>query len=393
MPAGAKLAAFAVAAVGLIFAAFVLIGAGSGSTDASSAPPTFTPRPTSTPTPVAQGLRQQAEAQHIARMSPALAELVRAQPWYREMTPAKFNLVAALTKCEQSAKNKGEPRAVLDMLSLATEQGWYGDGLDDREAAGFGGVVQAYERSLTKPDAPPVGTVLASTIRNQLFDVVTLPETGEKVVVVASADAKLGRAALELTVANLPFVEGVVGKFPYPFIYIEVTKDYPAELLGTSYDEFIGLRTTAVNTEVVVHELTHSTVYGSFPVWFEEGIAYFLGYEFTGRLPQATSEAEAHLRRIGADNKVDIINYGFYTTWDYFAETRRGFLFVKSLYDILGMEGLSPMVKQLRTKTYNDNELLQAIIAQTPVEKQNAVRKLFCDRLIGASRNYCIPGS
>ncbi len=95
---------------------------------------------------------------------------------------------------------------------------------------------------------------------------------------------------------------------------------------------------------------------------------------------------------MGADNKVDIINYGIYTGWDYFAETRSGFLFVKSIFDIEGIDGLSKTVKSLRTKTYNDNELLAAIMTYAPANVQAQMRKLFCDRVKGGSRNYCVSG-
>jgi len=389
---GATLAGLGAAVIVFALAAFVLLGAGSESGSAAEPTPTFTPRPTATPTPVAQGLRQQAETQHLPRMSQALADLVRSQPWYQELTPAKLNLIAGLLKCEQAAKSKGEPKAAAELFQFATEQDWYADGLDDREATGLAGVVQAYERSLTKTYAPAIGGSISSTLRNQLFDVTTLPETGEKTVIIASKDAGLGRKALQIVTEYLPQLEGITGKFPYPFIYVEVVPDLPEEVRGLSYDEFIEVGTTSVNVMVISHELTHSTVYGQFPIWFEEGLAYFLGYYLSDSLASGASSAAADLRQIGAANKVDITNYGYYSDWDYIAETRRGFLFVKSLYDIEGIEGLSATIKALRTKTYNDNELLAAILQYAPEDKQTALKKLYCDRVAGTTRNYCVAG-
>jgi hypothetical protein len=379
-----------VAAIGALAGA-VFFTAGSETEDQQAA--AVTPRPTATATPIAEGLRKQAEAQFLPRMSQPLQELVRAQGWYQELTPEKLALIEMLLKCEQSARSRGEPKAASELFQFATEQGWYGDGFDDYEAAGLTGAIMAYDRSLTKSDAPPVGATISSTIRHRLFEIAELPETGPKAVVVASQDPALGRRSLDYVVQYLPQVEGLVGKFPYPFLYVEVVPELPEEIYGVSYDEFIGLAPTWGTTpEVVAHELTHSTVYGLFPIWFEEGLAYFLGYYLTDSLARGTREAVSDLAVLRATNKVDIINYGFYTEWDYWAETRRGFLFVKSLFDIVGIENLSTTVKQLRTRTYNDNELLVRILELAPEDKQTEIKKLYCDRVVGTTRNYCVAG-
>ena len=128
----------------------------------------------------------------MPKLTPALRELVAAQPWFGEMTPGHFNLIAGLVKTEIAAKAKGEERSVAGMLQFASEQSWYRDGLDETEAAGLGGVFEAYAGSLAKDW--PIGPVLASTLRYQLFRVVALPETGDKIIVVSSDDEALGRA-------------------------------------------------------------------------------------------------------------------------------------------------------------------------------------------------------
>jgi hypothetical protein len=379
--------------------ACAVLGACSGGDDGaggSGVPPTasITPRPTSTATPPSQGLRLQIERSQLPKMSARLADLIRRQPWYNELTPAKVALVTMLLKCEQAATAKGESTSAADALQFASEQGWYTDGLDDREAKALSEVFDAFAVSYTKTDAPPVGAVLSTTMRNETFDVVSLPETGEKVIIVASKDAVLGRKALDIARENLPKIEGIAGKFPYPFIYIEVTPDFPPELGGLSYDEFIGVNNKDVNTEVIAHELTHSTVYGIFPTWFEEGVAYFMGHFMANDLDAGARSAMNDLAKLKADNKVDIRTIGrhpgLYSDWDYFTETRRGFLFVKSIFDIQGIEGLSSTIKALRTKTYNDNDLLAAIMRLTPANLQEQMRKLYCDRVIGTTHNYCV---
>jgi hypothetical protein len=380
-------------ALSLAVPLFLAVSVVACSTDRPARPsPAATTRPLATPTPAARALKQQAEAQYLPRMSDDLADLVRAQPFYQDLTPATLKLLSQLAKCEQAARGHGEDGSVADLLEFASEQAWYQDGLDDREATGLGGVIEAYTRSFTKKDAPPVGATLASTLQYQLFDVVTLPETGDTAIVVASSDPGLGRKAVELVTEYLPRVAEIAGRFPYSFIYVEVAPDFPDELYGVSYDEFVGLNSGKVDGATIAHELTHSTVYGLFPTWFEEGFAYFMGYYLTDALDRGTQSATADLRAMNADNKINIINYGYYTGRQYLAETRSGFLFVKSLYDIEGIDGLSKTVKALRSKSYNDNEMLAAILQQAAPGVQAQVRKLFCDRIVGSTHAYCAAG-
>ncbi len=178
-----RLYAAAVAAVLLVLG--IACGSGGGSSSSSSALPTITPRPASTATPVAAGLRINAEQHYLPQMSQPLQDLIRAQAWYAEMTPTKLILVALILQAEQAAKPKGEGRSVTDMLQFASEQGWYKDGLDDHEASGLGGVLLAYKTSLLKDDAPAVGPTISTTLQYQLFNTVTLPVTGDKVVIVS----------------------------------------------------------------------------------------------------------------------------------------------------------------------------------------------------------------
>ncbi len=272
----------------LLSALLVACGSAGGNSPKAPATATITPRPASTATPQAEGLKRQAEQTQLPKMSQTLADLVRKQAWFQDLSAVKLNLLANLVKCEQAARTHGEPGSVADALQFASEQGWYADGLDDHEAKGLSEVFDAYALSFTKDGAPPVGTTLATTLRNQTFDTVTLPETGDKVVIVASKDPKIGQKALELATDYLPKIEAIAGKFPYPFIYIEVTPDYPDELLGTSYDEFIGVNNKSVESNTLAHELTHSTVYGLFPTWFEEGFAYFMGNYLSDQVDKFT---------------------------------------------------------------------------------------------------------
>lgn len=350
-----------------------------------------TPASASTGAAEAQRLRQQAETQYLPRLAPALADLVRGQPWFGEMTAAKLGLVAAMLECEQAARARGETRSVREVLRYAAEQAWYADGLDDAEATGLAAVFQAYGRSLKKDYAPPIGTVLASTLRYQLFQVVTLPETGDKVVLVAGEDERLGRIALDIAAANLPEVERIVGKFPYPFLYLEVTDEVPEVYAGLSYDEFIALAPDYVNPETIIHEITHSTLYGLFPLWFEEGFAHFIENYLTGRLASEAALYREDLRWLGVSEKVDLRAPAGDSLDHELAERAQGFLLLKDLYDLEGIDVMSATIKALRTRTYNDAELLAAIVQQAPDHLRPQIRRLYCERISGATRDYCAP--
>ncbi|HXH21444.1 MAG TPA: hypothetical protein VNN10_05400 [Dehalococcoidia bacterium] len=379
------LGALVVAAVAA--GAFLYVGTGADSKTGSAA--AVEPRPTAAPTPVSQGLLKQAEAQFVPRMSQPLADLVRAQPWYQELTPEKLDLLSWLLKCEQAARAQGEQRSVSDLFQFATEQAWYLDGLDDYEAKGLRGVVQAYERSLTTQKAPLVGASAASTLRHRLFDAALLPESGEVMVIAAAKDPALGRKALDIAVANLPRVEGMVGKYPYAFLYIEVTPEIEDYYEGASFkNEFLLVAPGSVTPGVLVHELTHATVYGLFPIWFEEGLAYVTHEYLTGDL----SSFIRGVARTAPARAVwlDVYNYGYYTTGQWVLEQAGGLLLLNAIFETVGPEAFSNTVKALRTKTYNDNELLARILELAPEDKQPAIRKLYCDRVVGTTRNYCV---
>ncbi|MPZ50586.1 MAG: hypothetical protein GEU75_15030 [Dehalococcoidia bacterium] len=318
----------------------------------SPSPPPSARTPAPTRAPDTQALRDAAETRYLAAMSPRLAELVRAQPWFETMTEAQLDLVIAIQKCEKDALRRGEEASVPEILHFASEQGWYQDGLDERESLALAGIYDAYARSLADENAPPIGRVLSTSLKLGLFEVLQLPETGRMVVVVSSPDLELGQEALRLTVEALPKVEQLAGAYPYNFLHVQVTPDLPLYILGVSYNEFIAVSDVAVEAGVVIHEVTHSTLYGIFPIWFEEGMAHFMEYHLTDELSEGAGLYTQNLTQIRRDPRLDIRAARPQTTVDYLAERARGFLFLKGLYDIGGIDGISAMIRELRTHTY-----------------------------------------
>jgi hypothetical protein len=348
--------------------------------------------PAAKPTPSSAQLLSRAEASYLPSVSPALADLVRGQPWFQAMTPAHMELILAMQKCDRASQIKGERASVAEILRFATEQAWYTDGLDEREALGLSGVFEAYAASLSDDHAPPIGPILASTVREGLFDIVDLKETGRVVVLISAADANLGRQALALARDSMPRVEALVGAFPYQFLHIQVTDDLPEIFAGVSYDQFIALSTDYVDASTLIHELTHSTLYGIFPIWLEEGLAHFNEYYLTGTLDQGTRDFQEAIVAIRADPRLRIGVTRSQTFHGALSERAQGFLFVKALYDFWGIDSLSQLVRSLRTRTLTDQELLSAIAAHSPAEQRHQFEAFLCQNVVGAVHNYCVPG-
>jgi hypothetical protein len=350
----------------------------------SSQPQRPAPMPTQLPAKLA------AEQRYLPNMTPALAAVVKAQPWFENLSRPQLELVAAIQKCEKEALRRGDELSVKGVLEFTAEQGWYQDGLDDRELAGLTGIFDAYARSFEDTYAPPIGPILKPTIELGLFEVVQLPESGQMVLAVAATDYEQGRLALDLTVEALPKVEAIVGKYPYDFLHVQVVPDMPVYLLGVSYNEFIGISSLAIDAGTVIHEVTHSTLFGSFPIWFEEGFAHFAEFYLTDNLEPSVREYTLALQQLRRDPRLDVSARRPQTTQDYLAERARGYLFLKGVYDIKGIEGIKAMIRELRTHTYNDQDLMRAIMSSGPADQSQQMAALVCKGVVGTTRNYCL---
>ena len=343
--------------------------------------------PTPAPTPSAEDRIATAEGRYLVSLSADLAATIRAQPWFTEMAPEHLSLIAAILATERAAGARGETDSVAAALDFATQQAWYADGFDAAEAIGLRGVFQTYTVSLEDWRAPQIGPVLASTIAYELTATLELPESGTVVVLVSSEDPELGRTALDLAVQWLPQVEAVTGAFPYSFLHITITELYEL-YAGLSYDEFISLAPDSVTEDVVIHELTHSTLYGIFPTWFEEGFAHFMEYYLPGRL----DEGEAYFREeLAFLEAKPILNIGPrpYDFYEHLVDRATGFLFVKGLYEINGIEDVVATIRSLRTKTFSDQELLKRLIETDDPDRRAVLEAYVCQNVIGTTRNYC----
>jgi hypothetical protein len=368
----------------------VLAACGGGGQEAApKVPPSAPLAPTPNATETARALIDTVESKYMANMSLELHELVREQAWFADLTQDHADLIAAIQSTERAAKAKGEEDSVYDMLSFASEQEWYGDGLDTGEARGLRGAFNAYEESLTSRYAPTIGPVLATTLEFGLFEAIDLA-AGELIVVVSADDPEVGRAVLEKSLVWLPQIEALVGAYPYHFLHLMVT-DLGELFAGLSYDPFIALSPEYVDDETIVHELTHSTMYGSYPIWFEEGFAHFVEYYMTESLEDGIAQFEGDLAYLGYDTALYVGAYRDPSEAGYFAERMQGFLFMNGVYELNGLDALIGTIQEIRTKSLNDQELLRVFVGYGTREQRQAMEEYFCDSVVGTSRNYCPP--
>jgi len=366
-------------AAALLAAGAVACG-GSGGGGAAVAP--------TVPPPSARALTDMAEGQYLAGMNDALAALVRAQPWFQGLTRAHVDLIGAIRKCEKASEARGEVQSVQAMLAFAAEQPWYQDGVDEAEAEGLKGAFEAYAESLSDRNAPPIGPVLRTTIASGLFTVVDLPESREMVLLAAAEDPAQGQQALAMAAEYLPQIELLVGAYPYTFLYIMIT-DLPEVYAGLSYDEFITISPEYVDRQTIAHELTHSTLYGIFPIWFEEGFAHFMEYYLTGTLDEGAATHTAGLQVLRRGAQLDLRPKPGYDDVDYLAERAQGFLFIKGIFDTNGIDAVVGPVRSLRTRTVNAQELVWTFAQFGTAEQQQRLAGFVCQDVLGATRDYC----
>lgn len=365
--------------------ALALVAGCQGGSDTS--PPLVPP---ANPTQQARVLTDIAEGKYLPLMSADLGQQVRQQAWFTQLTQSHVDLIETLLRCERAAKARGEEVSVRDMLAYASEQDWYGDGLDEGEARSLKGVFEAYTESLSNRYAPTIGTVLSSTLRYGMFLAVDLPEGGEMMLVVSADDPAVGQGVIDMAVAELPRIEKLVGAYPYSFLHIMVTP--LGELYaGLSYDQFIAISPDSVDQQTMVHELTHSTMYGSFPIWFEEGFAHFVEYYLTDSLDEGVARHHRDLSYVRSDSRLHVGVYRDNSFEGYIAERAQGFLFMKAVFDLNGIEGVTDAVRSLRTKSLGDQELLRAFAQHGTPEQQKRMAAYFCDSVRGTTRNYCAP--
>jgi hypothetical protein len=153
----------------------------------------------------------------------------------------------------------------------------------------------------------------------------------------------------------------------------------------------LALSPDAVDGETVIHEITHSALYGIFPLWFEEGFARFVGHYLTHSLDEGVRLYTEHLRLLRRESRLNIGPRPGYNEVDYLAERDQGFLFFKAIYDLKGTEAVVQTIRSLRNKTSSDQELIRTLAQSAGQQHQVQSRQYVCQREVGTTHNYCAP--
>ncbi len=112
----------------------------------------------------------------------------------------------------------------------------------------------------------------------------------------------------------------------------------------------------------------------------------------TDTLPKGVSTFKGELALAKIEPKVRIgTSRGFGA--NYGLDSATGFLFMNALYEANGIESVAATIRSLRTKTFNDQDLIRILVASGSPEQQTVVKQVVCNHVLGATRNYCVPGS
>jgi hypothetical protein len=203
------------------------------------------------------------------------------------------------------------------------------------------------------------------------------PDGGYPLTLVGLADIgseHLAQAALELAVT---YVDGVVQLAGTPKTStILIIIDARIENCGQAFSEVfvVRIRPNCVNSNVVVHELTHLATPVVLATWFEEGTAYWAAQHLTRTQADSQPLESAQLRRE--------------TTFDtdccderddaYTSTVRGGAAFWYDLELIIGDEAVGHAIKAVPEGV--GREAIPAIIRFTPADRQAAVRSLITER-------------
>jgi hypothetical protein len=135
----------------------------------------------------------------------------------------------------------------------------------------------------------------------------------------------------------------------------------------------------------MAHEMTHATVYGIFPTWFEEGFAYFMGFYHSGSMQAREREFRAGLAANKLDARLDLnARFSHSLETAYISSLAQGFLFFKGIHDIEGFESMGTIIRALRSKTFgSDNELIREIIANGRPDTRDQLRQFVCANVTG----------
>src|SRR5688500_5428973 len=116
----------------------------------------------------------------------------------------------------------------------------------------------------------------------------------------------------------------------------------------------------SVDMETMIHGAVHSTLYRTFPIWIETGMAYCIENYSMGSIDYMAGEFESEWRQFRMDSRLYLRFRKTGTYLDRRIDEARGFLSLNALYRVKGIEAISSMVRTLRIQHYSDQDLVRA---------------------------------
>ena len=62
---------------------------------------------------------------------------------------------------------------------------------------------------------------------------------------------------------------------------------------------------------------------------------------------------------------------------------------MNALYEANGIEPVVETIRSLRSKTFNDQDLIRTLVSTGTPEQQEIVKQVVCEHVLGSTRNYC----
>lgn len=265
------------------------------------------------------------------------------------------------------------------------ESSWFMDGLDEKEHV----VVNAAGALFSRNQERALQLIAGLESDAFLYENVTLTVSGEKTLIVTASAVDLGgqlQPALDLVKRWMQGVEDFAGPYAPQYVLVSVV-ERSETVCGTTQAErgdvpgFVSLHVGCVEDGTVVHELAHIFV-GTGPIWFSEGIADLAVLHLTG-------QSGNYLDR-PADGLIDVRarrergEEGDEPTPDYLNQGSLGAKFLRDVYELLGSERTSGVIKEITSGNYPKEGplLLRLFLDGTPAESLSAMNALLEERFI-----------
>jgi hypothetical protein len=342
-------------------------------------------------------------------MAPELQAVVRHQPWLQPPidsdTLALIGAISATTTADFIGLPiaEGDPSETAAFVDRVGSLPWVVDGLDQREklvvAAAFRSAAEYTDFLISRET--PLGERLTrgpradrklewkpiqDALERGRFDIVLLPRVGWRVVLAIGPDDE-GRRALEAVAASIVEIEELIGTYPHHQLLLVVDPPFDmANAAAAALESMIFFKPERTSRVVAAHELVHIYADSLFPpLWLQEGLAIFLSNHLQGDIEDVFLTVSQNLVSAEAAGFLDCLG-------DPEGQERVGravgFLFLKEIYDLAGLEPVSKMAQAMRANHFITVDAITKIRSYVPEQKKFDFDALTAKRFRNLGR-YC----